>query len=254
MKFLRAFLLSLYYTFKEDYSYHASALSLNFLLVLSPMLVFFTAISVYLPFVDVSVVEEFLKKELPERTHVLVDELLKAKKYGTVASGVSVVLAYYFSVNFLKKLHRSFKWVVPDKTRSTKELLMWVALPLGLVIFSVVYPLFVSALLILKRLFPENIVKFSEVLSALSFSSLVILLYVFFLRIGKKRNLGLLFLFIFLGSFTLQKLFTYYTIYIFKGSVLYGSLSGIFLFFLWLNFNFTLILTGAKLLELYESL
>ncbi len=253
MRFLKALFLSLYYTFREDYSYHASALSLNFLLVLSPMLVFFTAISVHLPFVDVSVVEDFLKKELPERTHVLIDELLKAKKYGTVASGVSVVLAYYFSVNFLKKLHRSFKWVVPQKTRTTKEILMWIALPLGLIIFSVVYPLFVSALLILKKFFPENIVKFSEVLSALSFSSLVILLYLFFLKINRKRNIGLIFLFIFLGSFILQKLFTYYTIYLFKGSLLYGSLSGIFLFFLWLNFNFTLILTGAKLLELYDS-
>jgi len=253
-KFLKAFVLSLADAFREDFSYHASALTLQFLLVLAPMLIFFMAVSSLAPFVDFKTIEEFLKKEFPFQTHAVLKEVFRVKQYGKVASLLSLVLSYYFSVNFVRKLSRSFIYIVGDSHRKRGEMLLSFLLPLVLIFLGLSVSFFFSVSLFLKVYMKGFLSFFPDLVSSLPVFLTVLILYGSFVRVKNLRVIFLSGLLVFLGVFLLQALFTLYTSYIFKGSLLYGSLSSIVLFLLWLQANFLIILIGARLITRYESL
>ncbi|NPB08193.1 MAG: hypothetical protein GXN96_04610 [Aquificae bacterium] len=254
MRFLRALFLSLVDAFREDFSYHASALTLQFLLVLAPMLIFFTAITSLTPFVNFQTIQEFIEREFPSQTHAVLKEIFKVKQYGKVASFLSLILSYLFSVNFVKKLSRSFTYVVGELHRKRGELFLSFFLPVLLVLLGLSVSLFFSVSLFLK-VYMKGVFSFvPDLVSSLPVFLTVLVLYTSFVKVRSPKILLLAGGFVFLGVFLLQALFTLYTSYIFKGSLLYGSLSSIILFLLWLQANFLLILVGARLITRYESL
>ena len=253
-KSFKALYLSLYDAIKEDFSYHASALTLQLLLVLAPMFVFFTAIITHTPFMDIKKIESFIVEHFPKQTHVILNEIFKVKKYGNVASVVSLAVSYFFSVNFVKKISRSLYYVVGEKFKKKHEFFFWISLPLGLIFFGFLSSFFFSVSVFLKIYFKEIPKILPDIVSSLPFFVFIILLYLTFIEIRKKLSLLLTGIFVFVAGVLLQYLFTLYTSFLFKGSVFYGSLSSIILFLLWLNINFIVVLVGARYIYRYENL
>ena len=253
-KSLKALYLSFYDAFRLDFSYHASALTLQLLLVLAPMFVFFTAIITHTPYMDLKKIEQFIVEHFPRQTHTILNEIFKVQKYGNIASAVSLALSYFFSVSFIKKIARSFYYVVEDKFRKKHEFFFWIFLPISFVFFGILSSLFFSISVFLKLHFKEIPKFLPDVVSSLPFFFFIIVLYISFIKIEKKLSLLFSGMFIFFTNVLLQYSFTLYTSYIFKGSVLYGSLSSIVLFLIWLNVNFIVILVGARYIYRYETI
>ncbi len=253
-KSLKALYLAFYDAFREDFSYHASALTLQLLLVLAPMFVFFTAVITHAPFIDLKKTEEFIVEHFPEQTHVILNEIFKLQKYGNIASAISLMLSYFFSVSFIKKVARSFYYVVGEKFKKKHEFFFWISLPFGFVLFGILTSLFFSISVYLKIHFKGIPRLLPDIVSFFPFFFFVLMLYVSFIKIEKKHSLILSGIFTFVASVLLQYLFTLYTSYIFRGSVLYGSLSSIVLFLIWLNVNFIVILVGARYIYRYDNL
>ncbi len=253
-KGLKALYLSLYDAVKEDFSYHASALTLQFLLVLAPMFVFFTAIIAHTPYLDIQKIEQFIVEHFPRQTHTILNEIFKIQKYRNIASIVSLALSYFFSVSFIKKVAKSFSYVVEDRFKKKHEFFFWIFLPVSLVVFGILSSIFFSISVFLKIHFKGIPKILPDVVSSLPFFLFILILYLSFIKVERKLSLFFSGVFVFVVSVTLQYLFTLYTSYIFKGSVLYGSLSSIVLFLIWLNVNFVVILTGARYIYRYETL
>ncbi|AAC06719.1 YhjD/YihY/BrkB family envelope integrity protein [Aquifex aeolicus] len=251
-KLLNALFLCLWDAFRYDYSYHASALTLQLLLVLAPLIVFLAALSSYLGFIKLDLLEEVLREHFPKQTHAVIAEILKAKEQGKTASLISLLVSYFFSVNFVKKIAKSLSYVVERKKRDVHEVFFWVGFPILLVLFSFVTGMSFYVSILLKTYF-KGIGFLSNLASSLPLLFLVISLYWSFIKINRKISLLISSFLVYFFASLLQYIFTLYTVYVFKGSVLYGSLSTIVLFFLWLNFNFLLFLVGARFIERYES-
>ncbi|WP_461829347.1 YhjD/YihY/BrkB family envelope integrity protein [Aquifex sp.] len=251
---LKALYLSLYDAVKEDFSYHASALTLQLLLVLAPMFVFFTAIIAHTPYLDIQKIERFIVEHFPSQTHKILNEIFKIQKYGNIASAVSLALSYFFSVGFIKKIAKSFSYIVEDRFKKKHEFFFWIFLPVSLVLFGILSSIFFSVSVFLKIHFKDMPKILPDVVSSLPFFLFILILYLSFVRIDRKVSLLFSGLFVFGVSVLLQYLFTLYTSYIFKGSVLYGSLSSVVLFLIWLNVNFIVILVGARYIYRYETL
>ena len=253
-KSIKALYLASYDAFKEDFSYHASALTLQLILVLAPMFVFFTAIITHTPYMDLRKIEQFIVEHFPQQTHTILNEIFKVQKYGNIASVLSLALSYFFSVSFIKKMARSFYYVVEDRFRKKHEVFFWIFLPVSFVFFGILSSLFFSISVFLKIHFKGIPKLLPDVVSSFPFFLFIILLYISFIKIEKKLSLIFSGIFVFIANVLLQYLFTLYTSYIFKGSLLYGSLSSIVLFLIWLNINFIIILVGARYIYRYETI
>ena len=253
-KIFKALYLAFYDAFKQDFSYHASALTLQLLLVLAPMFVFFTAVITHTPYMDLKKIEQFIVENFPTQTHTILNEIFKVQKYGNIASAVSLALSYFFSVSFIKKVARSFFYVVEDRFRKKHEFFFWIFLPVSFVFFGILSSFFFSISVFLKIHFKELPKLLPDIVSSFPFFLFILLLYISFIKIEQKLSLLFSGLFVFITNVLLQYLFTLYTSYIFKGSVLYGSLSSIVLFLIWLNVNFIVILIGARYIYRYETL
>ena len=251
-KLLNALILSFWDAFRQDYTYHASALTLQLLLVLAPLTVFIAALSSYLGFIKLNLLEELLREHFPKQTHAIIAEILKAKEQGKTASLISLLVSYFFSVNFVKKIAKSLSYVVEKNVRSVHEVFFWIGFPVLLVLFSFITGASFYVSIVLKTYLKEAGIL-SHLASSLPLLFLVISVYWSFIKVNKKLSLLISSLVVYFFASLLQYIFTLYTIYVFRGSVLYGSLSTIVLFFLWLNFNFVLFLVGARFIERYEN-
>jgi len=254
MRFLRALYLSVYDALREDFTYHASALTLQLLLVLAPMLLFFVTLSFYTPLVDFEKLEAFLEREMPSQTSTILRELLKVKEHGKTVSLFSLFLSYFFSVNFVRKVSRSFYYIVEERHLKRSNLFFLVSLPIWFLLFGISVSVLFSLSVYLKAKLPGMLKTLPDLFASVPVMATVFALYVAFIRAKRKEAYLLAILIVFLGTFLLQFLFTLYTAYIFKGSILYGSLSTVILFLLWLNANFTVLLIGARFIERYDSL
>jgi len=251
-KLINGLILSFWDAFRYDYSYHASALTLQLLLVLAPLTVFVAALSSYLGFIKLNLLEELLREHFPKQTHAVITEILKAKEQGKTASIISLLVSYFFSVSFIKKIAKSLSYVVEERVRTVHEVFFWIGFPVLLTLLSFVTGASFYISIVLKTHLKEA-GFLSHMVSSLPLLFLIISVYWSFIKIEKKISLFISSFLVYLFASLLQYLFTLYTVYVFKGSVLYGSLSTIVLFFLWLNFNFVLFLIGARFIERYES-
>jgi len=246
--------MALYDAFRDDYTYHASALTLQLLLVLAPMLLFLTALSLYAPFLDLNKLEELLERELPAQTGVVLKELMRVKEQAKTVSVFSLALSYLFSVNFVRKLSKSFSYVVEDRHLKRSNLFFLLSLPVWFLLFGASVSLFFSLSVYLKARLPGALKLLPDLVASLPVLATVLSIYASFIKVERKEALLYAIFLVFVGTFALQFLFTLYTAHVFKGSILYGSLSTVILFLLWLNANFTVLLIGARFIERYDAL
>lgn len=250
---LKVILLSAYDAFNKDFSYHASALSLQLLLVFSPFVIFITSILSYFPIFNLERIETYIEKTVPEKASVIIKEIFKVKKHSKTASIVSILISYFFAVGFLKKFKRAFSYIAPEKTREPPEFFYWIYLPFIFFVFGLFISLTFPVSVALKVLLKGYLKFIYDFVATFPLFILLVIFYTTFLKVKAKKFLLFSSFFIYILLIILNFLFTFYASYIFKGSILYGSLSSLVLFFIWLNLNFLLVLLGARMIYRYEK-
>ncbi len=247
-KLPKALILSVFDIFDKGYTYHSGALAFQMLLSLVPMMVIAVNVLPLLPFADLREIESFLIRWFPQQAQKVVQELLNLQQKGTSTSVIALGLAYFFSVGFIKKLSMSFRFITEDRFRERGELFFWVFMPLlflaGVILFSLTFFLSIYVKLLLPEIFPRLL----EFFYILPLGAIICILYASFLHTGFSLSV-ILVSYLTAGAVALvQWGFTLYVSHIFKSSLVYGSLSGVILFLVWLNFLFLTLITGARVL------
>jgi len=116
-----------------------------------------------------------------------------------------------------------------------KEILYWILMPLTLLMGSAVLLLSFALNLYLKFSLPAGYRSVIEFVYILPGSLLIFFLYLLFL---KQR----------IPFFTV-----WYIAEVFRGNLLYGSLSSVVIFLLWMNLVFFVFLLGARLIYRIEE-
>ncbi len=253
-RFLKAFFLSVFDIFDKGYTYHSGALAFQMLLSLVPLMIIAVNLVPLLPFVDFYKLEELLIKWFPEHAQKVMYELLELQRRGTKTSIIALALSYFFSVGFMKKLGMSIGFVTEDKFRERGELFFWFFMPLLLLVGVILFSLTFFLSIYLKVLFPEIFPLLVDMVYILPLGVIILVLYVSFLHVNLSFSLFLV-SYMTAGTIALvQWGFTWYVSYVFKSSVVYGSLSTVILFLMWLNVLFLTFLLGARILFRLKSL
>ncbi len=239
---------------KVNIIYHSSALTYSFLLSLAPLTLVFLSLASYLPFTDPQEVERILKFMFPEYTHRILSELLEVKDRAGRISAVGLFVSYLFSVNFMRTLNIAFSSVSEGTLKLKRGLTLWFILPLYLIIGSIVLSISFAASLYIKIILPSFFTKIVDIIYFIPGTAIIFLLYASFYK--KKTGLFRVFIISLLIAISIsfsQILFTWYLSTLFKGNLFYGSLSTVVIFLIWVNFVFSLLLFGSRLIHHYKK-
>ncbi len=247
-RYLKAFLLSIFDVFDKGYTYHSGALAFQMLLSLVPMMVIAVNLIPLLPFVDLNELERLLIKWFPEHAQRVMAELFELQRKGKSTSAIALGISYFFSVGFIKRLSMSLSFVSEHRFKERGEIFFWIFMPLLLLLGTLLFAGAFFLSIYLKLLFPKLIPMLVELIYILPLGVIICIVYISFLHI--RFSPGLLFVsYMTAVSIALiQWGFTWYVSYIFKSSVVYGSLTTVILFLLWLNFLFLTFLVGARMI------
>jgi len=254
-KFIKAFLLSVGDVVKGGYTYHSGALTYHFLLSLAPLTIVLVNLLSLLPVMDPRNIEEITDKIFPQYTLKIVHEILEVQKRSRETSILALLLSYFFSVGFVKHIGRAFSLVSEGRMGEKREIFYWFFMPVFLLGTVVLISLSFFLSVYLKLIIPKGFALVVEASYILPGTIVIFLLYLSFLRSEKKVA------FLFLTSFTvsallylMQFLFSFYLAKIFRGNILYGSLSSVVVFLIWMNLIFLTLLFGARLIYREENL
>ena len=247
--FLRVLFLSLLDSIRYNYTYHSGALTYHFMLSIAPLTIVLVHILSLLPFFEIERVELILDRFFPQYTSKVIHEIINVQQKGVQTSFVALGVSYVFSVGFLRNMSKAFSYVSEDLLGGKRELFYWFLMPLLMLAFVLVLSASFFLSVYLKVILPRSLSAVSDLSYVLPGTLIIFLLYVSFLR--RRINLGVVLLSAALVSvimFLLQTLFTWYLAKVFKGSLLYGSLSTVVAFLLWINLIFLSLLLGARLI------
>lgn len=248
-RFSKAALLSLIDVFKESYTYHSGALTYHFLLSMAPLTVILINLLGFLPLIELSRIEETIDQIFPQYTNKVIHEILEVQKRSKETSAIALGLSYFFSVGFIRYLGKAFSFVSEGELTERRELFYWVFMPaflLGLVLI-ISSSFFLS--IYLKLVVPKNYSVIIDLSYVLPGTLTLFALYRSFIR-GSFSILKLLAISAYVSflMFASQLGFTWYIANVFKGSLLYGSLTTIIISLLWINLIFLTLLYGARLI------
>jgi membrane protein len=247
-RFLRALLLSLFDVFDKGYTYHSGALAFQMLLSLVPMIIVAVNVVPLLPFVEIDKLEDLLIRRFPEHAQKVMAELFELQQKGKSTSAIALALSYFFCVGFIKRLGMSLSFVSEHKFKQRGEIFFWVFMPfmllLGIILFSIAF--FLS--IYLKLIFPKLVPYLVELIYILPLGIIICTVYISFLNIRFSLTLVLVSYMTAANIALVQWGFTWYVSYIFKSSVVYGSLTTVILFLIWLNLLFLTLLVGARVI------
>ncbi len=254
MNFFKVLIDSFYDLLRNNYAYHSGALTYQFLLAIAPLsIVLFNLLSL-MPFIDTERIVEFVDNFLPQYTNKVIHEIITLQSHGKQASVIAVVLSYFFSVGFVKNLSKAFAFVSENTLGQKHELVYWITMPILLLVLVLILALFFFINLVIKMIVPLNY-SFVIALTYISLGTLV-LIFIYITFLNKRIKVKHLLISSFISSlliFIAQTLFTWYVANIFRGSLLYGSLSTLVAFLIWSNLNFLVIIFGARLIYRLEN-
>ncbi len=241
--------------FRKGYSYHSGALTYSFMLSMAPLTIVTLNIAGLMPIFDINRVEEIIDRFFPQYTTKVVHEILEIQKRSAQSSLIALGLSYVFSVSFLKNMGKAFSFVSEGSGGERREIFYWFIMPVlvlaGLAVVSVSFFLNIY----LRLIIPTGYALLINLSYALPVAAILFLIYRSFLKAGiGNTKLFAVSLFISLLMFFLQWGFTWYIAHLFKGSILYGSLSTIVVFLLWINLTFLTLLYGARLIYRIKNL
>ena len=239
---------------KKNYTYHSGALTYQFLLAIAPLsIVIFNLLS-FLPFIDVDRITDFVDNFLPQYTNKVIHEIITLQSHGKQASIIAIALSYFFSVGFVKNLSNALAFVSENTLGRKRELIYWAVMPVLLLILTLIVVIVFFISIFVRLLIPSEYSILAWLLYLLLVMLVLLLLYTVFLnkRVRVKHLIFSSFvsaLFIFMSQF----LFSWYVSNVFKGSLIYGSLSTVIAFLIWSNLNFLIIILGARLIYRLET-
>ena len=211
---------------------------------------FFSFLLSFLPFFDVNKVINYLVNFFPGQAEKVVEEILKIYQHRTSSSIISLLIAYFFSVGFVKTLHQAFLYVLQE-VKTEKEWAFWIKMPFFVIVFTILMSLTPFLGLVLKVFMGYYT---SYVLNFLTIWLIAFLTYFLFLpKKYKTKNIILGSLFFTFGMLLLNKLFSLILIKFITLNPLYGFLGSLLLFFVWVNLSFTLLLSGARFIQLLKE-
>lgn len=244
---------ALYLSVYEGYTYHAASLTYNFLMVLGSLALFSNFIASFLPFFDFNRLAGYISRSFPQQAGGMILEIFEIYEHRVSGSIISVLMAYFFSVGFSKSIHRAFLYVLSQPYRE-KEYTFWIKTPL----LIVVYTFILSFIFLLMSVIKYYLMSFfSYVFYFLNFLSLwlvIFFVYYLFLPVGYSMlYLSLGALFVSISFFFLNRIFTLFVVKAILLNPLYGLMGSVILFLIWLNLSFTVLLAGAKYVQLIEK-
>jgi membrane protein len=248
-KFLALFFSSLLDLLRLRAIYHSSALTYSFLLSMAPLSLLILSFASFLPFFDPSELKENIERLFPEYTEAIVGEVMKVRERVAGTSAVSLLIAYLFGVNFVRNLNIAVKEITEGRMGLQRGYLIWFLLPLYLISGSLVLTISFTVSVYLKtRLSNLPGIAF-ELLNLIPGTLILLLIYSGF----RGRNFGIgplltasITVAVLISAFQLP--FTWYLSTLYRGNVLYGSMSSLLLFLIWINSVFFLLLLGFRLI------
>jgi len=246
--------LSLLDTIRQNHTYHAGALTYHFMLSIAPLTLVLAKLLSLLPFFEIDRVEVFVDRFFPQYTAKVVHEIVQLQKRGIQSSFLALFISYLFSVGFLKTMSRAFSYVSDGTFGERREVFYWLIMPLLMLASVLVLTVSFFLSVYLKVILPRPLSAISDTLYVLPGATILFLVYLSLL----KRRVSLWGVFssalvVSLSLFFIQALFTWYLAQVFKGSLIYGSLSTVVAFLLWVNLIFLSLLMGARLIYRLES-
>jgi membrane protein len=254
MRLFKVALLSLFDVIRHNYAYHSGALTYHFMLSMAPMTIVLLNLISFLPVLDIEKVEATLENMLPQYTGVVVREILEVQKRSHETSLIALSLAYFFSVGFIKYLGRAFSFVSDGRLGGKRELFYWVFMPVFLLGAILVILTFFFLSLFVKVMIPKDYIYLIDLIYMFPGTVVVAILYKSFLK-SEITLLRLITTSLYISAlmFLTQLAFTWYIANLFRGSLLYGSLSTVIVFLLWINLIFLTLLYGARMLSRLEE-
>ncbi|WP_457599918.1 YihY/virulence factor BrkB family protein [Hydrogenivirga sp.] len=249
-RFLREAFLSVVDLFRNNYTYHSGALTYHFLLSMAPLTIVLLNLLSFLPVVDIGEVEQTIDRLFPQYTNKVIHEILEVQKRSRETSLIALGLSYFFSVGFIKYVGRAFSFVSEGELGERRELFYWFFMPVFLlgIVLTISLSFFLS--IYLKLVVPPAYSAVVDLSYAIPGTLVLLFIYRSFLK--NPIGIGKLFLvsaYVSLLMFLSQLAFTWYIAHVFKGSLLYGSLSTIIVSLLWVNLLFLTLLYGARLIH-----
>ena len=253
-RFLRAVLLSILDTIGRNYTYHSGALTYHFMLSIAPLTVVLVHLLSLLPFFEIERIELLLDRFFPQYTSRVIHEIIQLQQKGFQTSFLALGISYVFSVGFLRNVSKAFSYVSEGLLGGKREVFYWFLMPVLMLAFVSILSASFFLSVYLKVILPKYLSALSDLSYILPGATILFLLYLSFLK--RRARLKVILtasLFVSLMMFLLQTLFTWYLAKVFKGSLLYGSLSTAVAFLLWINLIFLSLLLGARLIYRLEN-
>ncbi len=240
---------------KKNYSYHSGALTYSFMLSMAPLTIVTLNIAGLLPIFDINRVEEIIDRFFPQYTTKVIHEILEIQKRSAQSSLIALGLSYVFSVGFIKNISKAFSFVSEGTVGERREIFYWIIMPIMVLASLSVLSVSFFLNIYLRLIIPAGYTLLINLFYALPIAVILFIIYRSFLKTGiGASRLFAISLFVSLLMFFLQWGFTWYVAHIFRGSVLYGSLSTIVVFLLWINLTFLALLYGARLIYRIKNL
>ncbi len=249
-RFFKVALLSFFDIFKENYTYHSGALTYHFMLSMAPLTIVLLNMLSLLPITDMGEIERTIDRIFPQYTNTVIHEILQVQKRSRETSIIALGISYFFSVGFIKYVGKAFSFVSEGELGERRELFYWFFMPLFLLSVVLVMSASFFLSIYLKLVIPKGYSVLIDLSYIIPGTLILFLLYRSFLKdgfgIGKLLGISA---FVALLMFATQLAFTWYIAHLFRGSLLYGSLSAIVVFLLWMNLIFLTLLYGARLIH-----
>lgn len=254
-RFLKALILSFVDVFRKGFMYHSGALTYHFILSVAPLSLVLLNLLSLLPAVDPEKLRDFLMHVTPDYASKVVGELLEFRQKGKETSILALSLSYFFSVGFVKQLGRSFTFVTDGLMGAKGEIFYWFFMPALLLVTVIVIFATLSLSIFLKFVLP---LKVSLLLEVFYVTPIAVVSYLIYRSFAPKKKEDFVFtwasLTVAILFYLLQLAFSWYVVNIFSKNLLYGSLTTLIAFLLWVNFNFLILLLGARIIYRFKML
>ncbi len=241
-------LRAVYHLLKGEFSYHAGALTYNFIIVIGSLFSILSILASYTPFLSYERIVSIAVQIFPQHTNEVILTISRFYKGKTTFSLLSFLLAYFFSVSFIKNLYKAFAYVKCDiKQRS--EISFWVFLPILTFIFSLLSIAIITAYALLKFFIVK--IPFTFLANLLFLLIVLFAVYKYFINASTAKTFYVsLLISIFLYFF--NKLFVSLLVKFVTLNPLYGLVGSFLIFLVWLYLSFQLVLVGAKIFTYKE--
>jgi membrane protein len=264
--------------FLKGYGYHSAAVSYYILMSLVPLLIVITVGASYIAHIKEETIIKIIGALFPEVTHEFMTFAVKLLSEQRAFFGIlGFFVAFYFSTRLFTALHTALIYTFEGKEVGLKRtaLVYFLGVPIFkfIIIFIYIVSIVLSSTLsiLTNSLIWETIKKFfykigvgdvfvllTNITNIVIFLSFFIILFVIyhFLAPREEKILRDTVLVSLISSFLLfitKELFNQFIVLAAKSNPLYGSLSGIFTFLLWLYIGFSIVIIGSRVIYYLEK-